>query len=327
MKKKYLVLGIGAGIGGAVAAKLLLRAKTVDWQDFKELVHHPENSHFVEVDGNTVHYQEFGDKTAPTIILIHGYTASTYVWKTVAPQFAEEGFRVISVDLLGFGFSDKPAGFDYTIAGQARMVERFMNHLGIGRAMLVGSSYGGAVAMTIALDYAERVEKLVLVDAVINDVPGRHPILKLAGIRGIGEVVTPFLIESKAFLKMRMKGTLAPENHELITRERIESVMRPLKAADGHYSLLQTARNWDAERIERDAPLINQQTLILWGEKDKVIPLSDGEKLFNSILKSRLIVFQNCGHVPQEENSELFVNLVGEFCRKGIDGFELNEIS
>lgn len=326
MNKKYVALGIGGVIGGVVAAKLLTRAKTVQWDDFVDVVHHPENSHFVEVDANRIHYQGFGEENDPTLILIHGYTASTYIWKTVAPQLADQGFRVISVDLLGFGFSEKPSGFDYTIAGQARIIERFMNHLGIGRATIVGSSYGGAVAMTLALDYAERVEKLVLVDAVINDIPIRHPIFKLAGIRGIGEVVTPFLINSKALLKFRMKGTLAPENHELITRDRIESVIRPLSAADAHNSLLQTARNWDADRIERDAHLINQQTLILWGEKDKIIPLSEGEKLYGSILKSRLFVFQNCGHIPQEENSELFVTLVGEFCRKGIDEFQLSEI-
>lgn len=327
MNKKYLALGIGAGVGGAVAAKLLTRAKTVDWDDFKEVVHHPENSHFVEVDGRRVHYQEFGDETDPPLILIHGFSASTYVWKTSAPRLADEGFRVISVDLLGFGFSEKPTGFDYTIAGQARMVERFMNHLGIGRATLVGSSYGGAVAATIALDYAERVEKLVLVDAVINDLPNQNLLLKLAGIRGVGEVIAPFLVDSKTFLKFRMKKTIAPENYELITRDRIESVMRPLSAADAHYSLLKTARNWDADRIERDAHLINQQTLILWGEKDYMIPLSNGEKLYDLILKSRLIVFQNCGHVPQEEKPDLFVNFVSEFCRKGIDGFELTEIN
>ncbi len=326
MNKKYLALGIGAGIGGAVAAKFLMRAKTVDWEDFREIVHHSENSHFVEVDGSRVHYQEFGDETNPPMILIHGYSASTYVWKTSAPRLADEGFRVISIDLLGFGFSDKPEGFDYTIAGQARMVERFMNHLGIGRATIVGSSYGGAVAATIALDYAERVEKLVLVDPVINDIPSQHPILKFAGIRWLGEIVTPFLIDSKAFMKIRMKATIAPENYELITRDRIESIIRPLSAADGHSSLLKTARNWDADRIENDAHLINQQTLIIWGEKDNVIPLSDGEKLYNSILKSRLIVFQNCGHVPQEEKPDLFIDFVTEFCRKGIDGFKLNEI-
>lgn len=323
---KYLALGIGAGIGGAVAAKLLTRAKTVDWDDFREVVHHPENSHFVEVDGSRVHYQEFGEETDPPLILIHGFSASTYVWKTSAPRLADEGFRVISVDLLGFGFSEKPTGFDYTIAGQARIIERFMNHLGIGRATLVGSSYGGAVAATIALDYAERVEKLILVDAVINDIPSQNLLLKLAGIRGVGEVFAPFLVDSKAFLKLRMKRTIAPENHGLISQDRIESVMRPLSAADAHYSLLQTARNWDADRIENDAHLINQQTLILWGEKDYVIPLAAGEKLYDSILKSRLIVFHNCGHVPQEEKPDLFVNFVSEFCRKGIDGFEMSEI-
>ena len=327
MKKKYVALGLGATIGGVIAAKLLSRPKTVEWENVKDITHFPENSHFVEVDGRQIHYQEFGDETDAALILIHGYSASTYVWKHSAPKLAEKGFRVISIDLLGFGYSEKPSGFDYTIAGQARMVERFMNHLGIGRATFIGSSYGGAVAATIALDYTERVEKLILVDAVINDSPRKIPVLKFAGLRGIGEILTPLLTGSRAFMKVRMKNTLAPENHQLITKDRIDSIIRPLNAADAHNALLKTARNWDANRIESDAHLINQQTLILWGDKDMVIPVSDGEKLYDSILKSRMIVFKNCGHVPQEENSELFVSLVSKFCQKGIDGFEIKDIN
>lgn len=314
MNKKNLALGFGGALGALVAYKMLSRARTVNWEDFTD-IHHAENSQFAEVDGATVHYQEFGDKTDPTLILIHGYTASTYVWHTVAPRFAEQGFHVVAVDLIGFGFSEKPNWFDYTIGSQARMIARLMNVLGIGRATLVGSSYGGAVAATVALDYAERVEKLVLVDSVINDEVKNHPILKLAAIPGVGEVVTPFLVDSKRFLKYRMKGTLAPENHHLITEDRIESVLRPLMAADAHHSILATSRNWEADRIEQDAHLINQPTLIIWGEKDSVIPIENGEKLHRSILNSRFVVFKDCGHVPQEENSDLFLELVTEFCR------------
>ena len=316
MKKKYLAAGAATGaIGGLIAWKFLTRASKVNWQDFAEKVHHAENSHFVEVDGATVHYQRFGDISNPTLILIHGYTASTYVWKTVAPMLADRHFHVVAVDLLGFGYSDKPAWFDYTITSQARMIERLMDRLGIGRATIIGSSYGGAVASTVALDYAERVEKLVLVGAVCNDEAKEHRLLKLAAIPGLGELLTPFIADSKALLKRRMKGTIAPVNHHLITRERIEAVHRPLNAADGHHSLLQTARNWDACRIETDANFINQPTLIIWGEEDTVIGIHNGEKLHQEILNSRFVVLKNCGHVPHEEKPEQFVELVAEFCR------------
>lgn len=318
MKKRYLAAGAGLGaLSGLIAWKFLTRASERNWSDFTDRVHHPENSHFVEIDGTTVHYQEFGDAAHPTLILIHGYTASTYVWHTSAPMLAENDLHIISVDLVGFGYSDKPRSFDYSIASHARMVARFMDRLGIGRAMIVGSSYGGAVAATLALDYTERVEKLVLVDAVINDEQKNHPLLKLAAIPGLGEVLTPFMLDSKFFLKHRMRSTLAPENHHLIDQDRIDSVHRPLNAANAHHSVLATSRSWDANRIEQDAQYINQPTLIVWGDKDTVIPIENGEKLYDSILNSRFVVLENCGHVPQEEKADLFVDLVTRFVKEG----------
>ena len=316
MKKRYLAAGAASGlIGSLVAWKFLTRPSGIDWENVADEIHHAEHSHFVEVDGATVHYQEFGDAGDQTLILIHGYTASTYVWRSVAPLLADANFHVIAVDLLGFGYSDKPAWFEYSIASQARMIERFMDRMGIGRAILVGSSYGGAVAATVALDYAERVEKLVLVDAVINDEPINKGILKFASVSGIGEIITPFLLDSKRFMRSRMKNTLAPQNHHLIDDERVNSVSRPLNAADAHHSILSSARNWDANRIEEDAYLINQPTLLVWGEEDKIIPLRNAENLHREILNSQLFVLKDCGHVPQEEKPERFAELVSEFCR------------
>lgn len=315
MKKRNLAIGLGGAIGAAVAVKVLTRAKGVDWNEAREHVPHAEKSHFVPVDGALIHYQEFGDASRPTLVLIHGYTASLYVWHLTAPALAEMNFHVIAIDLLGFGYSEKPAWFDYSITSQARIVSRFMNRLGIGRATVVGSSYGGAVAATLALDYPERVEKLVLVNAVCNDDIKNHPILRLASIPGIGELITPFLVDSKRFLRRRMHETLAPANHHLIDEMRIDSVIRPLRAADAHRSLLLTSRNWHARRIERDANLIQQPTLIIWGEDDTVIPIKNGRKLNDEILTSRLVVLRNCGHVPPEEKPEIFVELVADFCR------------
>ncbi|MBP6002463.1 MAG: alpha/beta hydrolase [Pyrinomonadaceae bacterium] len=319
MKKRNLALAVGGAVGAAVAVKLLTRADSVSWDDVADQVVHSDHSHFVNVDDTRVHYQEFGDASKPPIILIHGYTASVYVWKTAAPMLADAGFHVIAVDLIGFGFSEKPSWFEYSIQAQARMVSRFINRLGIGKATIVGSSYGGAVALNLTLDYPEMVEKLVLVDAVCNDEPKDYPILKLASLRGVGEVVTPFLIDSKAFLRMRMRGTLAKPNHYMITDDRIESIRRPLFAADGHHAVLATSRNWHANRLEQDANLINQPTLIIWGDSDTVIPIKNGYKLHEEILNSRFVILKDCGHVPQEEKSELFTELVTEFChdRKG----------
>ncbi len=316
MKKKHIAIGVGGALGAAVAWKMLTRPSTVNFEDHADSIPHSENSRFIEVDGVELHYQEFGDSNNPTLILIHGYTASTYVWKTVAPLLANEDFHVIAVDLIGYGFSEKPAWFDYTIASQSRMLLRFMNRLGIGKATIVGSSYGGAVSSWFALDYPERVEKLVLVGSVINDDPKKgSPVLKLANLPGVGEVITPFLVDSRVFLKYRMQHAIDSTNHDIITEERIDSVLRPIKSADGHNSLLTTSRNWNANRIEEDAHLINNPTLLIWGDNDTVIPKKTGEKLYDLILNSRLVIFNDCGHIPAEEKPDLFTELVVEFCR------------
>ncbi len=313
MKKKHIALGIGGAIGGVIAWKLASRPSTVRFEEVADRVIHAERSNFIDVDGVEIHYQEFGDSSRPTLLLVHGFTASVYVWKTVAPMLADAGFHVVAVDLIGFGYSEKPAWFDYTIQSQARMLSRLMDRLGIGTATVVGSSYGGAISLTLALDYPERVSKLVLVDAVINDEPKNHPILKLAAVPGIGEVMTPFLIDSRTFIRLRMQGTLAPVNHHLITDERIDSVIRPLAAADGHHAVLHSGRNWKADRIEHDLGLINQPTLIIWGEDDSVIPIRHADTLYKSILHSRLVVLKNCGHVPMEEKPQIFTELVMDF--------------
>src|SRR4051794_20176692 len=100
MKKRNLALAFGGAVGAAVAAKMLTRAKTVKWEDVSNSIPHADHSHFTYVDGARIHYQVFGESSKPTIILVHGYTASVYVWKTVAPMIADAGFRVIALDLL-----------------------------------------------------------------------------------------------------------------------------------------------------------------------------------------------------------------------------------
>ncbi len=312
MKKRYLIAGFSGLASAAVAAKLLLRPGDVDWEDNQSKVFHSEHSRFVEVDGVRVHYQEVGEIGASPVILIHGFASSNLVWSKVLLELAEAGFRVIAPDLLGYGYSGKPRDFDYTIDSQARMIVGLLDQLKIPQAVVVGSSYGGAVAATIALDYPHRVEKLVMVGAVTNNAPTRYLLMRLFGSPVIGDILSPLLVSSRRLLRWRMKRVY--DRHEWVLDERrIDARHLPLRTAGTHRAIIRTVRRWDADRIQRDAHLIKQPTLLLWGEQDPEVPLRDGERLHQKVPDSRLIVFRNCGHLPHEEFPETFTEVVSNF--------------
>ena len=298
----------------ALAAKLLSRPRDVEWEDYRADLPHSEHSRFIEVEGVRVHYQEAGEREAPPVILIHGFCASTFVWSDVLLPIAEAGFRVIVPDLAGFGFSEKPRDGEYTIDAQARLIVGLMDKLGIEKAMLVGSSYGGAVASLCALDYGERVERLVLVDAVINDDAKRQPLLQLAAAPLMGDVISPVLLSTYTLTRWRMRKVYGQGATWLLEDERMRAHHRPLRAANAHRAVLRTLRRWNASRVEREAHRIQHPTLLIWGEDDLDIPLEHGRRMFDAISNSRLIVFRRCGHLPQEEYPREFTKLVTEFC-------------
>jgi pimeloyl-ACP methyl ester carboxylesterase len=314
MKKRYWIAGTAtAAATVAVAAKLLARPRDADWHKYQNVIFHSGHSRFVDVDGVRVHYQEAGEKNAPVLVLIHGFASSTLVWSKVFLALADVGFHVIAVDMLGYGYSGKPRNGEYTIAGQASLLMRLLERLGIKRATLIGSSYGGAVAATCALDYSERVEKLVLVGTVSNNQPLDFKLMKIFSSPVFGDVVSPLLIGSRRLLRRRMKRVY--DRHAWVLDERrVDARHFPLRASATQRAIIRTVRGWDAERISRDAHLIRKPTLLLWGENDIEIPLSDGERLHEQISGSRLVVFLNCGHLPHEEYPEAFTKVVADFC-------------
>jgi pimeloyl-ACP methyl ester carboxylesterase len=311
MKKRYWLGGLSA-LAAGVAVKLLTRPKDVDWERNREIVFHADYSRFVDVDGMRLHYQEAGDPAAPPMVLIHGFASSNMVWSKVFLELAQS-FRVIAPDLIGYGYSGKPRHLDYTIASQARMIVSFLKQLGIDRALFVGSSYGGAVSVTVALEHPELIEKLVLVGAVNNNKPTRYLLMRLFGSPIIGDILSPLLVGSRSLLRLRMKRVY--DRHEWVLDERrVEARHLPLRTRGAHRAIIRTVRRWDADRVSRDAHLITQPTLLLWGDMDREVPLKDGERLQQNIPGARLLVFRACGHLPHEEYPELFVKLVTEFC-------------
>ncbi|MBA2501727.1 MAG: alpha/beta hydrolase [Pyrinomonadaceae bacterium] len=315
MKKRYLLAGVYGLAGATLAAKLLSRPRDVEWEEHHAGVAHAERSKFAEVGGARVHYQETGSEDAPTIILIHGFCASTFVWSDVIAPVAEMGFRVIVPDLIGYGFSEKPRAARYTIDAQARMIVGLMGELKIERAALVGSSYGGAVAATVALDHPQRVERLVLVGAVTDDKVKNSSLMRLAVSPVMGDLLSPVLLGSFPLMRRHMRKIYAEGNAHLLDERRLAAHHLPMRAATTHRAIIKTLRGWQAERIGRDAHLIEHPTLLVWGEHDTVVPLARGRELNRKLPHSRLVILGRCGHLPQEERPAEFAGLVAGFCK------------
>lgn len=301
-------------VAGAVATKLLTRPRDVSWPDSIDLIYHPEYSWFTTVDGRRIHFQEAGDEKAPPLILIHGFISSNLVWSDVFLPLAEAGFRVIAPDLPGYGYSDKPMDGEYTIESQARAVLGLMDRLEIDKATIVGASYGGAIAATMALDNPERVDRLILVGTVSNDEPKKKILMRISRLPIIGDVVTPLFLGSRWVLRKRTEQVYRRIGHPL-DEHKIEARHHLLATANVHRAMLRTVRRWSANRIQRDASLIRQPTMLVWGDEDTHIPISEAFYLRDAIPSARLIIFRNCGHLPPTEYPAKFVEVITDFCK------------
>ncbi|PYS85276.1 MAG: hypothetical protein DMF70_04545 [Acidobacteria bacterium] len=298
MKKRYLLAGVTGIVAGVVATKLLTRPREISWPDSINFIYHAEHSWFTTVDGTRIHYQEAGDEAAPAILLIHGFISSTLIWDEVFLPLAAAGFRVIAPDHA-----------EYTIESQARAVVGLMDQLGIEKAVLVGASYGGAIAAAIALDRPERVSRLVLVGAVSSDEPKKKLLLRMVRLPLVGDIVTPLFLGSRWVVRKRMADVyrrlrIPVDEHKVAARH------HSLAAVDSQRAMIRTVRRWSANRIFRDAHLIRQPTMLMWGEDDVHIPLEEGFRLRDEIPNARLVVFRNCGHLPPQEYPKQFVGMV-----------------
>jgi len=170
------------------------------------------------------------------------------------------------------------------------------------------------VAATMALDYPQRVERLVLIGAVTNDEPKKKMLLRLSRLPVIGDIVTPLFLGSRWVLRRRTEQMYRRLGRP-IDEHKLEARHHLLATANVHRAMVRTARRWSASRIQRDAKFISQPTMLIWGEDDTHIPIEEAFRLRDEIPNNRLVVFRNCGHLPPTESPEQFVAAVSEFCK------------
>ncbi len=265
-------------------------------------------SQFVLIDGLRVHFRDTGKRSSQAVVLLHGFGSSLQTWDDWAPEL-EKDFRVVRLDLAGFGLTGASLDHDYTDQADVQRLVNFLDKLGVQRLILVGHSMGGRIAWNFASAFPNRVQKLILLAPDGFPSPGQA-----LGARPYDAGPVAHLI--KYFMpKFLVKKSLEPAFFE---PNKIKEEL-----LDRYYDLLRapTVRQAILERMEQTInsdPVpklikITAPTLLLWGEGDKMIPSSNSSDYKKSIPNSEVIILPNASHLLQEENSQTSLAYVLKF--------------
>jgi pimeloyl-ACP methyl ester carboxylesterase len=269
----------------------------------------------LELHGHRVSYRIGGE--GPMIVLIHGITSDSANWRDVLPQLAER-HTVLAPDLLGHGDSAKPRG-DYSLGAHASGVRDLLIALGIDKATVVGHSLGGGVAMQFAYQFPERLERLVLVS---SGGLGRevHLILRLTALPA-AEYVLPVLV-AKPFRDAGEALAAGLARLGLRAGSDLEEIARgfaSLRDVDARQAFVHTARSIidvSGQRVSATDRLYlsaEVPSLLVWGERDPIIPAAHGRAAQEQMPGSRLEVFEHSGHFPHLDDPRRFANTLSDF--------------
>jgi pimeloyl-ACP methyl ester carboxylesterase len=255
---------------------------------------------FVEIDGNKIRYFESGS-SKHTLVLIHGLGASSERWKYVIPLL-DTNFHVVVPDLVGFGHSDKPLA-DYTLDYFSNFLERFLTSLGIQNPSIMGSSLGGQIAAEYTSNHCESVEKLILVSpsgTMKQPTPALDAYIMAA--------LYPNAQSAKnAFETMEGSGKRIP-------MDIINGFVTRMKLPNAKFAFMSTLLGLkNSNLITEKLTNILSPTLIIWGTKDPVIPITFADAFVSSIKNCKFYEMNECGHTPYVQEPEKFASYVLKF--------------
>jgi 4,5:9,10-diseco-3-hydroxy-5,9,17-trioxoandrosta-1(10),2-diene-4-oate hydrolase len=263
---------------------------------------------YITIEGIKTRYWQAGEQGS-LVVLIHGITRSVEDWQTNMADLATR-HRVFALDVLGFGFTDKPTNEEYTISRLARFVLDFMTVLNIPKAHLIGNSLGGTLALECASQAPERVLSLVLADPAGMDKKGNLFEFRLATVPILGEFLTkPSLSGTK------MIGSKAFFDSSKLTEEAIVFSTELARLPGAHSAFLKTLRSFSnfsgfksefVEALHKKLPHITAPTLVIWGKHDKFVTVAHAEVLRRLLPNVVVEIWEDCGHVPQFEYPKRF---------------------
>lgn len=262
-------------------------------------------SKFMELDGRNIHYRDEGK--GEVIVLIHGTGASLHTWDAWVENLRNT-HRVIRLDLPAYGLTGADAKKRYSSKDYVDVIDQFLTHLGVEKFHIGGNSLGGLVSWLYASYHPEKVEKLILIDPSGFPFDSTPMVIQLAKTPVLNLFIRHFT--PKSFIEKNLKEVYYDD--DLITQQTI----------DRYYDLTLFEGNRQAfidrayiEREDYTARLgdIDLPTLVLWGENDAWIPVTDASRFNAALPQSKVVILPNTGHVPMEERPEESLNVVLQF--------------
>ena len=252
------------------------------------------------VEGRHMHYEVEGPERGSPLLLVHGLGGRAEDWRILAPYFAQAGFRVYMPDLLGYGRSERPANFSYSVRDEAMAVVEFMDAMGLKQVDLGGWSMGGWVVQIVAATHPERVRRLMLFDSAgLADKPNWDTDLftpKTAGqLDDLEALLMPHPPRIPGFVARDILRISA--DHRWVIRRALDSMLTGDDATD------------------RLLPELKMPVLILWGAEDHITPLEEGKQMHKLIPQSELDVFKGCGHLAPEQCASTMGPMVVNFLK------------
>jgi pimeloyl-ACP methyl ester carboxylesterase len=253
----------------------------------------------------------------PPLLLIHGIGDSSRAWEQVIPLLAREHL-VIAPDLLGHGASDKPRA-DYSVAAYANGMRDLLAVLGVDKVTVVGHSLGGGVAMQFAYQYPEKTERLVLVSSggaghrvspVLRAItlPGAH-----AGLSALRLPLTRLAVNAAVGL-LRQMNTAA--GLDAVDLRRVVEALPDYTARSAFVRTLRSVVDWRGQvvtMLDRSYLAVGMPTMLMWGERDSVLPVDHARRAHAAMPGSRLEIFPEEGHFPFRTDPARFVGLLEDF--------------
>lgn len=276
------------------------------------------DSKFIEVDGMSVHYRIEGlPNDSIPLVLLHGTGASLHTWEGWVNALKTE-YKIIRLDLPAYGLTGPNPTSNYSQEFYATFINDFLTKLGIKQCIIAGNSLGGSIAWNFAVKYPKKVSKMILVDAggyamKSKSVPIAFQIAGWPVVKNLFKYVTPRSIVQKSVEnvyadKSKVTDELVDRYFELSLREGNRQAFIDRMSEFRNKGLIndKTAQIKD----------LAMPTLIIWGDKDLLIPLEVGEKFHADLPNDTLVVFKNLGHTPMEEDAEKTVSVVKKFLMK-----------
>ena len=299
MKKLWAVAGllvVAAGIG--FWARPVSYYKEANY--LREFLSGTE-SRSVEVGGYRVHYLAEGPADGPVVVLVHGLGGDAEEWRNLASWLVKAGFRVYLPDLPGFGRSEQPADFSYSVHDQAEVVVGFLDALGLKQVDLGGSSMGGWIAQLVAARHAERVRRLMLFDAV--------------GLYEKPDWDTRLFTPKTPAEVDQLMALLVPHPQKIpgfIARDVVRDSNRNAWVIHRAVDAMLTGR----DTTDNLLPQLKMPVLLVWGAQDRIAPLTLGTRIHQLVPQSELAVFPGCGHVAQMQCTTQIGPMVVEFVKR-----------